>query len=136
MILQLASVLPPAEVAQLISGFALADDSFSSGKATAGWHAKDVKHNDQASGVFAQKTIEQIKETLLANPVLISAARPKSFVKILVSRYRPGMHYGTHVDDALMGGNARICRSRCFSRTLPTMTGVSWSSKTMMGKPT
>jgi PKHD-type hydroxylase len=36
--------------------------------------------------------------------VFKAAAMPKSFVKLLVSRYLPGMEYGTHVDDALMGG--------------------------------
>jgi PKHD-type hydroxylase len=32
------------------------------------------------------------------------AARPKAIVRLLISRYEPGMAYGTHVDDALMGG--------------------------------
>jgi PKHD-type hydroxylase len=79
-------------------------DSFKSGKDTAGWYARDVKHNDQSTGPMASLAMEQVKAALLGNAVFVSAARPKAFVKTLVSRYRPGMHYGSHVDDALMGG--------------------------------
>ena len=41
---------------------------------------------------------------LLANTAFRSIARPKDFVNMLASRYQPGMAYGTHVDNALMGG--------------------------------
>jgi PKHD-type hydroxylase len=75
-----------------------------SGKTTAGWYAKDVKHNDQASGSVASDVMEQAKSALMGNALFLSAARPKTFVRTLISRYRPGMHYGTHVDDALMDG--------------------------------
>jgi PKHD-type hydroxylase len=61
-------------------------------------------HNDQAAGPVAQTVIDEVKAALMAHAVFVSSARPKSFVKTLISRYRPGMHYGTHVDDALMGG--------------------------------
>ena len=33
-----------------------------------------------------------------------AAARPKAIPRLLISRYEPGMAYGSHVDDALMGG--------------------------------
>ena len=32
------------------------------------------------------------------------AARPKALSPLILSRYEPGMEYGTHVDDALMNG--------------------------------
>ena len=51
-----------------------------------------------------QHLIGLVQQALLGNALFKAAAMPKSFVKILVSRYQPGMSYGAHVDDALMGG--------------------------------
>ena len=39
-----------------------------------------------------------------ANPLFRLAARPKSLTPLILSRYEPGMEYGSHVDDALMNG--------------------------------
>jgi PKHD-type hydroxylase len=104
MMLHIASVLDQETVTTIRASLAREDAAFTAGKSTAGWYAKDVKHNDQATGAVATAAMEQVKAALLANALFLSAARPKTFVKTLVSRYRPGMHYGTHVDDALMGG--------------------------------
>jgi PKHD-type hydroxylase len=104
MMLQIAGILDPQAVEKIRIELALEGAGFASGRATAGWYARDVKHNDQATGAIATQVMEQVKTTLMANALFLSAARPKSFVKTLVSRYRPGMHYGSHVDDALMGG--------------------------------
>jgi PKHD-type hydroxylase len=103
-ILQIADILAPSKALELRDALAREAEHFTSGKATAGWHAKSVKDNEQSSGPAAQAAIEAVKATLLAHPVFMSAARPKNFVKLLVSRYKPGMHYGRHVDDALMAG--------------------------------
>jgi PKHD-type hydroxylase len=104
MLLQIAGILPGPAVENIRQTLAEEETHFASGKATAGWYAKDVKHNDQSSGPAAQAAMEQVRAALMGHAVFVSAARPKTFVKTLVSRYRPGMHYGTHVDDALMGG--------------------------------
>lgn len=104
MLLQIADVLPVEEVEKLRTSLLEEEASFASGKDTAGWYAKDVKHNDQSKGPAAIAAMERVKAVLLGHGVFVSAARPKTFVKTLVSRYRAGMHYGTHVDDALMGG--------------------------------
>ena len=104
MMLQIAGVLPPETVEKIRASLVAEEASFASGKDTAGWYAKDVKHNDQSKGPAAIAAMEQVKVALLGHGVFVSAARPKAFVKTLVSRYRPGMHYGAHVDDALMGG--------------------------------
>ncbi len=77
---------------------------FKSGKHTAGHHARAVKDNEQASAESAAPILAKIEATLLSHPVFKAAARPKKFVKLMISRYGPGMHYGTHVDDPLMGG--------------------------------
>lgn len=77
---------------------------FKSGKTTAGHHARAVKDNEQASAESAAPILAKVEATLLNHPVFKAAARPKKFVKLMISRYGPGMHYGTHVDDPLMGG--------------------------------
>jgi PKHD-type hydroxylase len=83
----------------------LADPAlFRDGRLTAGWHAREVKHNLQADRGAVANILEQIERALLRHPVLRAAARPKRIVRLLVSRYEPGMTYGSHVDDALMDG--------------------------------
>lgn len=104
MIFQIADVLTPAQVADARAKLESEMAGFASGKATAGWYVKDLKHNDQANGPAALQVIADVKQVLLANTAFRSIARPKEFVKMLASRYQPGMAYGTHVDDALMGG--------------------------------
>ncbi len=104
MIVQIADVLDKATVAEFRSTIAANPDAFDDGAKTAGWHAKQVKRNEQATGDAARQLTERAARLLLAHPVFKAAAYPKRFVKILVSRYRPGMSYGTHVDDALMSG--------------------------------
>jgi PKHD-type hydroxylase len=104
MIMQIDAVLPPEAVASLSAALASENASFQPGAATAGWHARSVKHNEQASGGAARRAIAEVEQALLANPVFTAAARPKQLVGLLVSRYRPGMEYGLHVDDAMMQG--------------------------------
>ena len=43
-------------------------------------------------------------ERILGNELFCLAARPKALSPLLFSRYDTGMQYGSHVDDALMGG--------------------------------
>jgi PKHD-type hydroxylase len=104
MLLQISDILSVSAVDKMRSSLSAETQNFNAGKDTAGWYARDVKHNDQSKGPAALAAMEHVKSVLLSHGVFVSAARPKTFVKTLVSRYRPGMHYGTHVDDALMGG--------------------------------
>ncbi len=104
MLLQIAQPLPPALLAEC-QAMAVQDALFSPGKATAGWHARERKHNLQARGEPAvQGLLARVAEALAAHPLIRSAARPRSVVRLLLSRYDTGMAYGTHVDDALMDG--------------------------------
>jgi PKHD-type hydroxylase len=103
MFLRIGAVLSPHELSAVVE--ALSNAEFEDGRRSAGWHAKQVKRNEQAGpGPVIDAALAKVKQALLAHDVFIAAARPKSFVKILVSRYQPGMAYGTHVDDALMEG--------------------------------
>lgn len=78
--------------------------AFEDGRATAGWSARLVKQNDQAS---ASDALELLRDDLAAaiarNPLFQIAVRPKALTPLLVVRYGPGQAYGSHVDDALMG---------------------------------
>jgi PKHD-type hydroxylase len=103
MILSVADVLSAADIAALRVG--LAQAAFFPGEATAGWSARLVKSNLQASDspeVEAMRAL--VQRRLMEHPVLALATRPKTIVGPLFARYRPGHGYGTHVDNALIGG--------------------------------
>ena len=103
MILAIADVLSAADVAEVRAGLATA--TFLDGKATAGWSAKLVKANLQAAGGPDLERVRALVETRLTeHAVFALATRPKTILGPLFSRYEPGHAYGTHVDDALMGG--------------------------------
>ena len=76
------------------------------GKITAGFAARVVKHNLQAEG--ADRSLDTVRklvaERILGNEVFRLAVRPKALAPLLFSRYEEGMHYGSHVDEALMNG--------------------------------
>ncbi|MEO1591375.1 MAG: Fe2+-dependent dioxygenase [Cyanobacteria bacterium J06632_22] len=76
---------------------------FIDGKLTAGWYAKQVKHNQQVKTADGKALKEQIKSALQKHPLFQAAVRPRHIHTLLLSRYEPGMSYGTHADNALMG---------------------------------
>jgi PKHD-type hydroxylase len=84
----------------------LARARFVDGKATAGFAARTVKNNQQAEGSDRSlATMRQlVAERILGNEIFRLAVRPKTLSPLLFSRYESGMHYGRHVDDALMDG--------------------------------
>jgi len=103
MILAIADVLSAADVAEVEAGLGTA--TFVDGKTTAGWSARLVKTNLQASGGPEVERVRALVESRLTeHPVFALATRPKTILGPLFSRYLPGHAYGTHVDDALMGG--------------------------------
>jgi PKHD-type hydroxylase len=104
MLVQIAGLLPVEKVQEICSELEKDAASFVSGKSTAGAQAKQVKNNDQSASPVAQAAIAAVREALATNAVFRAATRPKEIIGMLVSRYRPGMAYGAHVDDALMGG--------------------------------
>lgn len=103
MTLVIADVLNAAELAAIAAD--LPDLEFADGRATAGPHAKLVKANDQAAPSPALDAIKaKVAVTLQANHLFKSAARPRHMTSLILSRYRVGQTYGTHVDDAVMRG--------------------------------
>lgn len=78
---------------------------WSSGKRTAGAAARGVKENLQADGSNPRvQALEKfVADALRRHPLFDIAARPSRITRLMFSRYEPGMTYGTHTDDALMG---------------------------------
>ncbi len=102
MLLALEKLLSSAEAAAVRSVAATLD--FADGAATAGRHARAVKANAQAvasPGLDAIRT--KAAAALEASALFRAAARPRQITPLILSRYREGQTYGTHVDDAMMG---------------------------------
>jgi PKHD-type hydroxylase len=85
----------------------LAAARFVDGRGTAGSRAAQVKHNEQlATDDPVRPELEQLVLDRLANHPLVDAyALPSRFSRPMFSRYRSGMRYGLHTDDALMGAD-------------------------------
>lgn len=83
----------------------LANVAWNSGKRTAGATARGVKENLQADGADrrTQKLEQFVIDALRRHPLFEIAARPARISRLLFSKYEPGMTYGAHTDDALMG---------------------------------
>jgi PKHD-type hydroxylase len=100
----IGGILSPADLTEISQ--ALDRVEFVDGRETAGWAAKTVKNNKQArqgdAALDASRAL--VKDRLMNNGLFAMAARPRNFSSLLFARYEPGMEYGAHVDDALMGG--------------------------------
>jgi PKHD-type hydroxylase len=103
MTLILQDVLAPEDLQRVRDG--LSSVGWTSGKRTAGAAARGVKENLQADG--GDKRVQALEafvvEALRRHPMFEIAARPLRMSRLLFSRYEPGMTYGAHTDDALMG---------------------------------
>lgn len=102
MILCIADVLDKAaldEVRSAISGGVFVD-----GVLTSGWASRLVKNNEQlGAGPALEAAQRNVIAALSANPVFASAVLPRRFAPPLFARYVPGMSFGTHMDNPLMG---------------------------------
>ncbi|WP_419905733.1 Fe2+-dependent dioxygenase [Kiloniella sp.] len=85
----------------------LEQGSFKDGKLTAGWHAKLVKNNQQLAGndKVARQAIAILNKSIRQNGTFSRATLLRKMRPPLFSRYEPGMEYGNHIDDAVMGGD-------------------------------
>lgn len=105
----IADVLSADELQTVIQS--LKTLTFVDGAATAGNQARQVKHNTQAhdDGLGTLGSLQTlVVRALSRNPLFQIAAYPKRIRPPLLSRYEVGMSYGTHVDNALMGGSDPI----------------------------
>jgi PKHD-type hydroxylase len=86
---------------------------FVDGKETAGFRAKLVKNNEQVSReAEGRRAMQEIVVRALARSKdFRRGAVPHKIRPPLISRYREGMAYGLHVDDAMMGQSFQRERS-------------------------
>lgn len=104
MIIFIGGLMDANEVAKLTGLMERA--TFVDGRVTAGQLAAQVKRNNQidSDDPLLGEMRQIVGASLDRNPLFRSAARPRHVKPPLFSRYVPGMEYGNHVDDAIMGG--------------------------------
>lgn len=78
---------------------------FQDGKLTAGDWAARVKHNEEVptDAVLVQQINNLVMTPLVRHPRFQAAVLPQRIAAPIYARYRPGMEYGFHVDDPIMG---------------------------------
>lgn len=83
----------------------LADANFVDGKLSAGMEAKQVKNNEELSlqSPLHQRLNQIVMGALIQNEIYQKAALPLKLATAFYARYMPGMTYGYHVDDPIMG---------------------------------
>ncbi len=83
------------------------------GKETAGKVASAVKENEQAimTDAAGKAAHAAIMPYLSNNAVLKAAAHPRRFSNLIISKTQDGGHYGSHIDNALMGSGAGRMRT-------------------------
>jgi PKHD-type hydroxylase len=97
----LTAVLTPEEIRAIRDVLATAE--WVDGKTTAGFRARRVKENEQLrKGDEVREVDNIVLEALRRHGGFGAAVVPNRIHSPLFSRYRPGMHYGPHIDDAMM----------------------------------
>ncbi|KPK70620.1 MAG: nuclease PIN [Acidithiobacillales bacterium SM23_46] len=87
--------------------------AFRDGKLSAGMVASRVKHNLEANR--ESKEISQVDNlvmgSLVRHPDYRAGALPLKVAAPFYARYQPGMRYGDHVDDPVMGADGALYRT-------------------------
>ena len=91
----------------------LAKAPFVDGRLSAGSAARRVKRNEELdkSAVQLDHLNNIVMASLVQHPVYRSAALPLRVASPYYARYTPGMAYGDHVDDPVMGHEGAMYRS-------------------------
>ena len=104
MILCIADILDEPGLASLRER--LAGGVFVDGVLSSGWASRLVKRNEQlGAGPASEQAQEQVVSALASNAVFSAAVLPHRFAPPLFARYTPGMVFGTHMDNAVMGAD-------------------------------
>jgi PKHD-type hydroxylase len=103
MLLTIPDLLDAAQLAEIHR--LLADAPFTDGRYSAGEDAKRVKHNEEVSPGDARVAAlnRAVLMPLYRHATFQAAALPRRLSGAFFARYQPGMHYGAHVDDPVMG---------------------------------
>jgi len=91
----------------------LAEAPFVDGKLSAGAAARRVKQNEERdrSAGDLERLDRLVMGGLTRHPMYRNGALPLHAASPLYSRYRPGMAYGDHLDDPIMGAGSVLYRS-------------------------
>jgi PKHD-type hydroxylase len=107
MLVHIPNVLDPATLADVRSLTQALE--WGPGAATAGWHAREVKNNTQAiAGPVLDRVRAAVTGALEKNDIVRAMALPRRIFPPLISKSGQGEGYGTHVDDALIGGTLAL----------------------------
>ena len=111
MLLLIPGVLKADEAALARSW--LAGASFVDGRLSAGAAARRVKNNQEleAGGPDLERLNRLVMGNLVRHPVYRAGALPLHAASPSYARYRPGMAYGDHLDDPIMGADGVMYRS-------------------------
>jgi len=102
MILCISDVLDASALARLRE--TIAGGVFVDGILSSGWASRLVKNNEQlGAGPALEAAQEQVVSALRANPVFAAAVMPRRFAPPLFGKYEPGMEFGSHMDNPIMG---------------------------------
>lgn len=105
MLLCIGSILNDLETAAIVRE--VASLTWVDGVATAGWHAREMKRNEQvdAGDPCLAALKRRLGDAIRKHELFALAVRPARMGPLVISRYGPGMSYGRHVDDAIMAGS-------------------------------
>ena len=108
MLLQIPDLLNSAQLNKLHE--LLAGARFVDGRLTAGMAASKVKDNQELAPEpeLLQRLYRIIMASVGHNARFRSAALPVKVADFIFARYQPGMRYGDHVDDPIMGQGPRF----------------------------
>ena len=111
MLLAIPGVLKPDELA--LARAMLAAARFTDGRLSAGAAARRVKNNEEleTGAPDLERLNRVVMGSLVRHPVYRNGALPLHVASPLYARYRPGMAYGEHLDDPVMGADGVKYRS-------------------------
>ena len=111
MLIQIPELLNEAQLAKVRELLGAAESV--DGRATAGRAAARVKRNEELS--LASEKLQLLNRVIMSsighNAMFRSAVLPNRVADFICARYQPGMRYGEHVDDPLMGSQGPKFRS-------------------------
>jgi PKHD-type hydroxylase len=101
MLLRVPQVLPAEEAARMRTRLEAAP--WADGRATAGYQSAQEKRNEQLpeDSAEAKALGDAVLAALQKNALFFAAALPKRVYPPLFNRYRGGMDFGSHVDNAV-----------------------------------
>lgn len=107
MLLELRDVLAMEQLS--VARHLLSGATFVDGRLSAGVAAARVKRNEEAdAATFDLKALNNlVMGSLVRHPVYLNGALPHRVAAPYYARYGPGMRYGYHVDDPVMGPGPR-----------------------------